>query len=84
MKRSSIQLNTKDDKQDKNLTKRSKSNVFHITSILKNCHWVQHMLKLLPKLGLNHSCMLLFLYTVTSNCKVYLKNKKQPLLWILK
>ena len=37
MKRSPIQLNTKDDKEDKNLTKRS---VFHITPFLKNCYWL--------------------------------------------
>lgn len=51
MKRSSIQLNTKDDKQDKNLTKRSESNVFHITSFLKNCHWVQNNAQTPSKTG---------------------------------
>lgn len=48
MKRLSTQLNTKDDKQDKNLTKRF---VFHISPFLKDLHWVQNNAHMPSKTG---------------------------------
>lgn len=62
MKKSSTQLNTKDDKQDKNSTKM----LFTLHSSSKIVIGYRIMLKLLPKLGPNYPCLLLFLYTVTS------------------